>query len=445
MKRIVSSILLAGLCISLLPMSAAAAAVESDNLAIGAEVIYLSDGDNDPHVSRENNWYVENINDGDRIETNKMDDGRGEGAGYHSHIYDGDDPEHVQWIGFNFGSPKTFNTLIATPTPGSTFPVDFQIQVSVDGRDWTAVLARTDYTVSENAPAFCPQTFTFDTQTAQYIRLYVTKLGKDANGNCNMKLTEIEIYNRDQPLTIPVNLAVNKPITVDGQFSNLASGGNWDCTLLNDGDRVNLDVTSDFYGQFGGYHSPFDGVDFSSGTATAQFTVELGDNTVFNQVVIYPSHEYYAKSNIVDANSDEYGDNTWIFFPENFKIQVSDDGESWTDAHEEIGYQCDGIGPQVFSFDEVSGKYVRFQMMNMTYNVKLTEFEVYRIVTNVDDDQNQGQDEETEDNSDGNGTVPDNENIPTAPATGTALFFPALFSVISVTGIFVLRRKRFIC
>ncbi len=386
------------------------------NLALGATPIYGGYS----HVDDVWNWNIANINDGDPLEiTHNPENGGGTASGYHSG-FGGSMPD-PQWVGFDFGAKKTFNTMVVYPVNTYTHPVDFEIQVSNDGETWTTVLSKTDYSIptycTPNAHGYLPQTFTFDSQNAQYVRLYATKFGHDG-ANYAMKLTEIEVFNiTEQAPAGPENLALRKPITSDSAHTDTSSN-TWGIENLNDGDRVNLCTHYLDYGQYVGYHTspatPHDGSD----AAKAHVTIELGEGTTFNKVVIIPSNELYSIKTLENRNDDP-SNPQGLYFPENFRIQVSNDGETWTDVVVKTDYQAT-VDPQVFEFDAVTGKYVRLQMEKLTHFVKLTEFEVY----NVESD------------------TPAPPAVDPVPTGDGMLIGSALLAVVSLAGVMMIASKR---
>ncbi len=427
MRKITAFILAAGLCASLLPLSVSAA--ESTNLALDAEPICAYS-----HEDANWGWGLANLNNGNVIETFGAL-GHGSGAGYHSGY--GTEQPDPQYVGYNFGAKKTFNTMIVYPISANTFPVDFEIQVSNDGESWTTVLQESDYEIATSA-GYCPQTFSFDTQEAQYVRLYATKLNNDGT-NYAMKLTEVEVYNITvEEAERPANIAAGKPVDSDSHHED----GPWSLAYINDGDRVNLCTNNLDYGQFCGYHTspstPRDG----GADAHAQFTIELGEGSKFDQVVIYPSHELYSVKMLNNAPDDPSNTNG-VFFPSDFKIQVSNDGESWTDVVAKTGYTIDGINPAVFNFEQQTAKYIRFYMENLTAYVKLSEFEVY-------DTSSASGDVEVEPPVSEQPATPEQPTNPTnpeqpaePPKTGTMLPIFILLAGASVAGICLAHRKRY--
>ncbi|MBO5778235.1 MAG: discoidin domain-containing protein [Clostridia bacterium] len=419
MKKLIATLLLAGLTAALIPMSVSAA--NSDNLAAG-----LSGDSVLTSYSHEDgawNWGKANLNDGDLFEIIvRPGTTNGEASGYHSNF--GASMPDPQFVGYNFGEKKTFNTLIAYAVGTNTFPIDFEIQVSDNGTDWTPVLTKTDYTVVGGNTGFLPQTFTFESQTAQYVRLYATKLNNDG-ANYAMKLTEVEVFNITDPVVEPENLAANKPVTSDSAHSD---GSWWVLTNINDNDFKNMSVSPLDYGQFAGYHTspstPRDGSD----AAKAQFTIELGEGTKFDKVVIQPSNELYSVKTLRGA-PDDASNPDGIYFPENFRIQISDDGETWTDVVVKENYVCDSADPQVFTFDQVTAKYVRFQMEKLTKFIKLTEFAVYN---------------ETVEEEPAPGTEPGTEPEPTPDPvpTGDVLLTVSFAALAATTALVVVARRR---
>lgn len=413
MKKLIATVLLAGLCTALIPLSVSAA--NSDNLAAGLS------GDNVlcaySHEDANWNWSKANLNDGDPFEVfARLDNGYGEASGYHS-AYGGNMPD-PQYVGYNFGEAKTFNTLIAYAVASNTFPVDFEIQVSNNGTDWTTVLTMTDYAVTNGEKGYLPQSFTFETQTAQYVRLYATKLNHDGT-NYAMKLTEVEVYNITETAEAPVNLAAHKPVTSDSYHTD---GNVWQLEYINDDDFMNFSTTIYDYGQFTGYHTnpgtPRDG----SENAKAQFTIELGEGTKFDKVVIQPSHELYSVKTVSNHPTDP-SNPKGIYFPENFRIQISNDGETWTDVVVKEGYVCDSTDPQVFTFDQVTAKYVRFQMEKLTKYIKLTEFAVYNETVDTPE-------------------TPDTPNTPEVVPTGDTVLTVSAVALIAGAALTVVIRRR---
>jgi hypothetical protein len=91
--------------------------------------------------------------------------------------------------------------------------------------------------------------------------------------------------------------------------------------------------------------------------------VDLGRSVSINRVDIYPAGTAYAMG---DA------------FPRDFAIQVSLDGETWTDVVVETDYQGAGESVPTFTFDEVEARYVRLTVTRGSGNgFAIAEIEIY--------------------------------------------------------------------
>ena len=396
MKKLISALLLAGLCASVLPLSVSAA--ENDNLAIGATVVTKT-----AHEDEGWNWSAANLNDGDRIEASSQNTG----GGYRNAV-DGD-ATNDQFVGVVFTEAKTFNTVIVTPTAYEssydTFPKNFEVQVTTDGETWNTVKTYTDFALDmATTPTYCPQTLTFDAQTAKGVRLLATEMVADHENRQCIKFTEFEVYNVTSTVEAPVSLAVGKPVTSNSSHED----GPWALTNINDGDIIELNTSTFDFGQFAGYHTSA-----SNPVSDPQFTIELGEGTKFDKVVIYPA----TMENKYGATDAE------ICFPANFKIQISDDGETFTDVVTKEGYSCTTSDPQVFTFDEVTAKYVRFQVTDLSGYVKLTEFEVYS--TAVEEEPS---------------TTPTTPG--SSPATGDTVLTVSAIALVATAALVIVTRRR---
>ncbi|MBA3825432.1 MAG: discoidin domain-containing protein [Ktedonobacterales bacterium] len=103
---------------------------------------------------------------------------------------------HTEWVTLNFGSAKSFSRVDLYPrddgaNAGYGFPIDFTIAVSNDGTNWTTVVTRTGYALPSGV-----QSFTFTSQTAQYVRVQGTNLRQNPNDTnfYRLQFAEIEVY-----------------------------------------------------------------------------------------------------------------------------------------------------------------------------------------------------------------------------------------------------------
>jgi alpha-L-rhamnosidase len=109
-----------------------------------------------------------------------------------------DNANHTEWVKLQLCSTQSINKVVLYPradagSEGYSFPVDFTIDVSTNNTNWTTVVTRTNYA----NPGANPQTFTFNTTTALYVRVNATRLGP--NGTWfQFQLNEVEVYNIPQ-------------------------------------------------------------------------------------------------------------------------------------------------------------------------------------------------------------------------------------------------------
>ncbi|MBP5631926.1 MAG: discoidin domain-containing protein, partial [Clostridia bacterium] len=90
--------------------------------------------------------------------------------------------ETFDWIRVDLGTPKEVNRVALFPVFYSNlgryymFPKDYEIQLSADGVEWKTVAKVTDYTCETDKVVH-----DFDTETARYVRLYVTRVDKSVH------------------------------------------------------------------------------------------------------------------------------------------------------------------------------------------------------------------------------------------------------------------------
>lgn len=99
---------------------------------------------------------------------------------------------HTEWIQINLGEVYTLNQIKLYPRtdiPGRFFPVDFQLQVSTNGTDFTTVVDKTNYP----NPAALVQSFPFSSVSAQFVKVNATNL-MFAENSYRAQFAEIEAY-----------------------------------------------------------------------------------------------------------------------------------------------------------------------------------------------------------------------------------------------------------
>ena len=77
------------------------------------------------------------------------------------------------------------------------------------------------------------------------------------------------------------------------------------------------------------------------------------------------------------------GRNAGLGFPEDFSIQVSEDGKNWKKVVEKKGYPApEGAAPQVFELGGAAGRYVKVEATRLRpvegmHHFQLSEMEVF--------------------------------------------------------------------
>ncbi len=215
-------------------------------------------------------------------------------------------------------------------TLGETFPTDFDIEISEDGKNYKAVVSKTGY---EDAKKKIPS-FKFDEADARYVRLTVRKGCKKGG----FEIAEIEIYNDGGDVPEPDNDALYADATDVKPGDNIALGkgvtvlsdlgGGWRCENLTDGDRKSC------YSSGLKRNKTEDGVEWA--------LIDLAARLEFNEVDIYPR----------DGGA---------YFPYRFKVEISDDGENFETVYDYDKEEIPKNGkPSVCALDKTyTARYVR--------------------------------------------------------------------------------------
>ena len=373
-RRSLALLLLFTMILSMIPAFSVVAADEGQetydltagggNLARldGVEIIYQYE----PHADANWDWDYKGLNDGDMNVNADTSNG-----GYHSNTRYFR-TNHSEWVGYKFPEPQTIDTLVVYPcleqdgaTPIVGMPNAFAVEVSLDGNDWVRVYEEYCF----DAPTkFGPQTFQFEEVTVSYVRFVALSLNRSTVDTWAMKLCEMAVYNTDYvPVVEPVSPNLIRGAHVD---SNSAFTSDvWNLMNINDGDRYNLVTTAYDYGQFAGYHSvPGEtGID-------VYISFDMEESTYVNQMVIYPATLKYS---IHYDRVDEF------YFPTNFSIQTSDNGQTWDTVLRVTDYAVTEYKPLVFDFDRTQARYIRFYMEAIPGNIMISEIEAYDTETLV--------------------------------------------------------------
>lgn len=216
-------------------------------------------------------------------------------------------------ITFDLDSNKDIKGVSLTPrSDGVFFPVDFSIQTSSDGIDFTTVPSQ-DYINYAN-PGAATQNFTFtDVVNARYVRINATKLS-GVDGSYYFQLAEVKIYENNTDTSTP----------------NQTSGAN----------KV-LDKDS-----WDSYLTYWESDEHNSESAVEWIALDMKNVRNINSILVQPSY---------DAS----------YWPVDFKFQYSNDSVNWTDipGASYVNYPKPGINfsnRQIFTFTStVSARYIR--------------------------------------------------------------------------------------
>ena len=105
------------------------------------------------------------------------------------------DVNHTEWVQVDFGTNHLINKVDLHPRDdagwvGSGFPIDYTIQVSTDGINWTTMVTKTGFSL----PSDAGQSFTFAPVSTRYVKVNGTNLRVNANLKYRMQIAEIEAY-----------------------------------------------------------------------------------------------------------------------------------------------------------------------------------------------------------------------------------------------------------
>ncbi|QYR23760.1 discoidin domain-containing protein [Paenibacillus sp. sptzw28] len=97
-----------------------------------------------------------------------------------------------EWVQVEMNAVRPVNKVVLKPRIrlGLGFPIDFQIQTSLDGEVWSTVVSESGYGPVDDGT---PQIFQFPVTEALYVRVNATKL-KSEGGAYYFQLQEMEIY-----------------------------------------------------------------------------------------------------------------------------------------------------------------------------------------------------------------------------------------------------------
>lgn len=223
---------------------------------------------------------------------------------------------------------------------------DYTIEVSPDNKNWTVLKqTKTDVSLKDE--------FNFgEPYYGRYVKIHSKKTRTVNNINYGISIFEVKVYGTytDDQEPEEINIALNKPSKASSERENPVTGFVLESKYAFDGSIENR------------------GDAFQSRWVSATRKDNPGVD-VDSQYIQVDLEEVYEVSKVVLNWEGACG--------KEYKIQVSDDGENWTD----MTHVTDGkAGIIEFAYDNpMAGRYVRMQGIEPTgqYGYSLWEFEVY--------------------------------------------------------------------
>ena len=235
---------------------------------------------------------------------------------YWASNHPGGETDRQEWIALDLGESKTLAKITLTPRVNAAyFPVDFNIQSSSDGTNWTTISGQS-YTNYVNPGNASPIDFNFpEAVTTKYIRILATKLSDFGSGFYMFHIAEFDY-------TVKSVVAVT--VSTSSEWIPDFSGTN----------------------AIDGYPETYWASNHPGGQTDRQewIALDLGESKTLAKITLTPR---------VNA----------AYFPVDFNIQSSSDGINWTtiSGQSYTNYVNPGnANPIDFNFPEaVTTKYIR--------------------------------------------------------------------------------------
>ncbi len=228
--------------------------------------------------------------------------------------------------------------------------LDYVIETSNDGTQWTEQVKVTDNTALE------PEHQLADAVTAQYVRLRVTHYGEAVAGWYNVGVREFEVYGHmpedtgSDVVKLPEGTNIARQNGVTASATNVEAGTSFTADKARDGDKTSK----------------------NSRWAT--------DQNVKNPTITYNLGNTYMVGSVILYWENDHADK--------WHVQTSMDGQEWTTQKSFEGKLTPATAPiQTVNFDApVEARYVRVWVEAYSAdwnNVSLYEFEVYQEKSEV--------------------------------------------------------------
>lgn len=302
--------------------------VKSDNLALNKPITATASTGSDE-------WYINKLNDGVRFSQTNSNGWQVKSSdmvnGSCSFTVDLQKPNKVNRVDLYPANGDS--------TSGMFFPKDFSIQVSQDGKNWTTEASYKDYAVTaQQTPSI-----RFKETEARYVRVEVTGMKKIFNME-KAEISEVEVYDDNGNIALPQtppsistegkDLALKEPVETSSSFEAPTAG--WSSSYLVDGQKGAGAATNGWTSNVRQHTtSPY---------AEEWAEVFLGETYSLNKIVVYPRPT---------------ADNGGTGFPEDYKIEVSEDGQNWTTVKTVVGDIDQTAVARTITFNATKAAYVK--------------------------------------------------------------------------------------
>lgn len=212
---------------------------------------------------------------------------------------------------------------------GICFPDDYTLEVSPDGERWITVAdVKGDTEVAEKE-----RSFYFDSMTARYVKLTVTKFSEELDGiEYACEVSEWEVWGIASEV-VRSNIALHASVQCSSEWLDIE--GFWKPEFLTDGDKMGTWPLES--GRTLGWRSG------SCDSRDTEITVQLDLHEILiaEEIIIYPRG------------------NGGICFPDDYAVQISEDGINWQTVASVTGDTAVEEKGRAFSFPAAATRYVK--------------------------------------------------------------------------------------
>lgn len=242
------------------------------------------------------------------------------------------DPSQQTWVQYDLGADAWINRLAVFPHV-KNFPQDYRLQISRDKVTWHDVATSTG-----NPDAVAqPQVFDLPQRTSgRYVRLMVDRrntANSDDTYGYQVQLAELAAFGQfwaldDYAPEGTTNLAPSAALSYSSSYER---AGFWGVGFANNGDAGRLSP--------GWSTNILDQV--TDPATSAWFAYDFGCPATVDRLVVFPQEKY---------------------FPKDYRIQVSDDGATWSTVATSTGNDGAQTVAQSFDLQGTSARHVRLHV-----------------------------------------------------------------------------------